>query len=136
MTSAAADERPVHRRLGALAAGAAVGIVLGIAVGWILLTLTRPSDDELQRAVLEEVGLPADLEAAPVIGPALDTYTDRVESRVLDETRPSATLALVVGVIVGVVTGTVGASAAGPRTRSTQHHRSHDSKEMAHGRHH
>lgn len=128
MTGATVDERPVHRRLGGLAAGAAVGIILGITAGWILLTLSRPSDDELQRAVLDEVGLPADLEAAPVIGPALDTYTDRVEARVLDETRPSATLALAVGVVVGVA-GTVAACAAGPRHRPAQQHRSHDSRE-------
>lgn len=133
MTGADADARPDHRSLSKLAVRAMVGIVLGVAAGWAPLAITGPSDDELQRAVLDEVGLAADLESAPVIGPTLDAYTERIEARILDETRPSATLALAVGVIVGV-TGTVAACAAGQRSRSAQDHRSHDDREMAHGR--
>lgn len=112
-----------------------MGTAVGIAAGWAVLALTRPSDDDLQRAVLDEVGLPADLEAAHVIGPALDTYTDRIERRVLEETRPSATLALGVGVISGV-SGTVAGGAATKRIRSARDHPPHDDKEMAHGRRH
>lgn len=130
-----ADAQPVRRWVGGLAVTAAVGIAVGLAAGWAVLALTRPSDDDLQRAVLEEVGLPADLEAAPVIGPALDTYTDRIEDRILDETRPSATLALGVGVISGV-TGTVAAHAAAERIRPARDQPPHDDKEVAHGRRH
>ena len=118
-----------------LAVTAAVGIAVGIASGWAVLALTRPSDDHLQRAVLDEIGLPVDLETASVIGPALDTYTDRIESRVLEETRPSATLALGVGVISGV-TGTVAAHAAAVRIRPAHDHPPRDDEEMAHGRRH
>lgn len=130
-----ADARPIRRWAGGLAGTVAVGIAVGIAAGWAVLAFTRPSDDDLQRAVLDEVGIPADLEAAPVIGPALDTYTDRIEGRVLEEARPSATLALGVGVISGV-TGTVAARAATERTRPARDHPPRDDKEMAHGRRH
>jgi len=130
-----ADAQPVPRWAGWLAVTAAVGIAVGLAAGWTVLALTRPSDDDLQRAVLDEIGLPAELEAAPVVGPALDTYTHRIERRVLDETRPSATLALSVGVIVGV-TGTVTAHAAAARIRPARDQPPHDDKEVADGRRH
>lgn len=130
-----ADARLVRRWVGGLAVTAAVGVAVGIAAGWAVLALTRPSDDDLQRAVLEEVGLPADLEAAPVIGPALDTYTDRIEDRIVEETRPSATLALGVGVISGVA-GTVAAHAVAERIRPARDQPPRNDEEMAHGRRH
>ena len=123
--------RPDDRRVGPLVAAAGAGIVIGIAAGWTLLVLTRPSDNELQRAVLHEVGLPAELESAPVIGRTLDTYTDRIEARVLDEVRPSATLALAVGVIAGAA-GTALACGAAQRSRAPQRHGSHENRKIAH----
>lgn len=134
-SAADTDARPARLRWAVLAAVSMVSIAAGIAAGWAVLTLTRPTDDELQRAVLDEVGLPADLETAPIIGPALDTYTDRIEGRILAESKPSATLALAVGVMVGV-TGTVAAHAAAERMRPAQDHPPHDNTEMAHGRRH
>lgn len=77
-----------------------VNIAAGLAAGWVVLVLTRPSQDELQRAALDEIGLPVELERAPVLGPALDTYTERVAARVVAESRPSAAAALGAGVVV------------------------------------
>ena len=78
----------------------AVNIAAGLAAGWVVFVLSRPSQDELQRAALDEIGLPVELEAAPVLGPALDTYTERVAARVVAESRPSAAAALGAGVVV------------------------------------
>ena len=77
-----------------------VNIAAGLAAGWVVLVLTRPSEDELQRAALDEMGLPVELEGAPVFGPVLDTYTERVAGRVVAESRPSAAAALGAGVVV------------------------------------
>jgi hypothetical protein len=57
--------------------------------------------------VLDELGLPEELESAPVIGPALDEYTARVSRRVVQESRGSATLAFVVSVTVAAAVSTI-----------------------------
>ncbi len=77
-----------------------INIAAGLAAGWVVLVLTRPSQDELQREALDEIGLPVELEGAPVLGPVLDTYTERVAGRVVAESRPSAAAALGAGVVV------------------------------------
>lgn len=84
---------------------ALVNIAAGLVAGSIVLALSRPSQDELQRAALEEVGLPVQLENAPVIGPALDTYTQRIEARIVAESRLSAIAALATGAVVAVGCG-------------------------------
>lgn len=84
-----------------------VGIAVGVLCGWATLSLTRPSDGELQRAVLDELGLPEELESAPVIGPVLDEYTARVSRRVVQESRGSATLAFVVSVTAAAAVSTI-----------------------------
>ena len=71
-----------NRRRGVVAV-TVVNIAAGLAAGWVVLVLSRPSQDELQRAALDEIGLPVELERAPVLGPALDTYTERVSARVV-----------------------------------------------------
>lgn len=81
---------------------ALVNIAAGLAAGLIVLALSRPSQDELQRAALDEAGLPVQLESAPVIGPALDTYTQRIEARIVAESRLSAIAALATGTVVAV----------------------------------
>ena len=88
-----------NRRRGIVAV-TVVNIAAGLAAGWVVLVLSRPSQDELQRAALDEIGLPVELERAPVLGPALDTYTERVAARVVAESRPSAAAALGAGVVV------------------------------------
>lgn len=84
-----------------------VGIAVGALCGWATLSLTRPSDGELQRAALDELGMPEELESAPVIGPALDEYTARVSRRVIQESRGSATLAFVVSVTAATAVSTI-----------------------------
>lgn len=132
----AADARPDLPRWSSVAIAALIGVAVGLATGWIVLGLTRPSDDELQRAALDEIGLPAALEDAPVIGHALDTYTDRIEARITAESRSSAGLALAVAVIIAVATTTVASHTAFTRTNPTDPHQSDDSMEVAHGRRH
>lgn len=113
-----------HTGRARLVAVTLVGIAAGIAAGWLAITLTRPSTDELQRAALDEIGLPTELESAPMIGPALDAYTDRVEARVVEESRPSAMVALAIGVTVAVVaTVAVTATADSVRARSRRRSR-------------
>ncbi len=131
----AADARPDLPRWSSLAIAALIGVAVGLATGWIVLGLTRPSDDELQRAALEEIGLPADLEDAPLISSVLDTYTDRIEERIVAESRSSAGLALAVGVIVAVTT-TAAAHVSAARTSPTDPHQPDDDMEVAHGRRH
>lgn len=84
-----------------------VGIAVGALCGWATLSLRRPSDGELQRAALDELGMPEELESAPVIGPALDEYTARVSRRVIQESRGSATLAFVVSVTAATAVSTI-----------------------------
>ena len=43
----------------------AVNIAAGLAAGWVVFVLSRPSQDELQRAALDEIGLPVELALAP-----------------------------------------------------------------------
>lgn len=97
----------------AFAGIAVAGVVAGLAGGWLVLGLARPSSDHLQRAALDEVGLPAELESAPMIGPLLDAYSERVQTRVIDETRPSLELAVVGGVVLAVTVTTALHLAAG-----------------------
>ena len=93
-----------------------INITAGFAAGLIVLGLTRPSHDQLQRAALDEVGLPVELERAPFLGPALDTYTERVAARVVAESRPSVAAALGAGVAVAIV-GSLATSAVAARDR-------------------
>ena len=127
--------RPGRRRWSSVALAALIGVAVGLATGSVL-GLTRPSDDELQRAALDEIGPPADLEDAPLISSVLDTYTDRIEARITAESRSSAGLALAVAVIIAVATTTVASHTAFTRTNPTDPHQSDDSMEVAHGRRH
>ena len=130
------DDSPAgHRRWLRVVVAALVGVAAGLATGWIALGMTRPGDDELQRAALDEIGLPADLEDAPVIGPELDAYTNQVEERILAEYRFSIGLALTVGVIIAVAT-TVAAHAGAARTSPANPDQLDDDTEVAHGRRH
>lgn len=132
----AADTRSGGRRGRGVAAAAVIGVVVGLATGWIALGLTRPSNDEFQRAALDEIGLPADLEGAPLIGPALDTYSNRIEERIVAESRASAGLALAVGVIIAVVTTVAAAQAGSAHTKPANPYPPDDDTEVAHGRRH
>lgn len=89
-------------------------VVLGAASGFIALSLTRPSDDELQRAILDEFGFDEDLESAPIIGPLLDDLTMKSQERAVEETRTSAIAAIVVGLVVGVLATMMGLYILGP----------------------
>lgn len=55
----------VRHTLGLLA----VSLAVGVAVGLIVATMTRPSEKDLQRAALDEIGLSEDLVDSPLIGP-------------------------------------------------------------------
>ena len=101
-----------NRRRGVVAV-TVVNIAAGLAAGWVVLVLSRPSQDELQRAALDEIGLPVELERAPVLGPALDTYTERVSARVVAESRPSAAAALGAGVLAAAGCSVATAEVAG-----------------------
>ena len=79
--------------------------MVGLSATLITLTLTRPSDDELQRAALDELGLPVEMESAPIIGPVLDDVTEQITRRMINESRTTATTAALVGVIVAVAVG-------------------------------
>jgi len=133
MTTAAHARSGPRGRWRGVAAAALVGVAVGLATGWITLGLTRPSNDEFQRAALDEIGLPADLEGAPLIGPALDTYSDQIEERIVAESRASAGLALAVGVVIAVVT-TVAAHAGAGRLRPANHQHPDDEMEVARAR--
>ena len=93
-----------------------VNLAAGLAAGLIVLSLTRPSQDQLQRAALDEVGLPMELERAPFLGPAPDTYTERIAARVVAESKPSAAAALGAGVAVAIVSS-LATSAVAARDR-------------------
>ena len=93
-----------------------VNLAAGLAAGLIVLSLTRPSQDQLQRAALDEIGLPMELERAPFLGPALDTYTERIAARVVAESKPSAAAALGAGVAVAIVSS-LATSAVAARDR-------------------
>lgn len=93
-------------RLGVVAAIAALGIAAGLLAGWLVLEVVRPDRDRLQRAALEEVGLPPELESAVVVGPFLDAYSDKIERRILDESRPGASVAVVAAAAAAVATST------------------------------
>lgn len=82
-----------------------VAVVVGLAATWLTLTLTRPRDDELQRAALDELGLPVGMESSPIIGPVLDDITEQITRRMINESRASATAASLVGIIVAVGVG-------------------------------
>lgn len=115
-----ADTSPLAagRRWSRLALITLLGIAVGALAGWATLSVTRPSDNELQRAVLDEIGLPAQLEASPLLGPAIDHYTTRITQRAIKESRGSATLTIVVTVAVtAVVTATAGTLLEGTANR-------------------
>lgn len=97
-----------------------LGIAVGAVCGWVTFSLTRPTEGELQRAVLHEVGLPQEIESAPVIGPVLDAYTDRVSRRVVQESRGSTTLALAVSVTAAAAVSTIPHVAWRRRTATRQ----------------
>ncbi|WP_436792810.1 hypothetical protein [Actinospongicola halichondriae] len=82
-----------------------VAVVVGLAATWLTLTLTRPSDDELQRAALDELGLPVGMESSPIIGPVLDDITEQITRRMINESRASATVAALLGIVVAVGVG-------------------------------
>lgn len=68
-------------------------VAAGLVAGAIVFLVTRPSDDELQRAALDEFGLPPALADSPV-APVLDRIAERIADRALAETRTSALAAL------------------------------------------
>ena len=60
---------------------------------------------ELQRAALDELGLPVGMESSPIIGPVLDDITEQITRRMINESRASATVAALLGIVVAVGVG-------------------------------
>lgn len=84
------------------------GLVIGLAVAFFVISATRPSNDELQAAALDEMGLSSDLASSRLIGPILDQMTDKIGDRMVAETRSS----VIAGVLAGVVAAAGVAGAA------------------------
>ena len=66
-------------------------VLAGVALlaGIFVTTQTFPSDEELQRVSLEELGLDPNLVDQPFVRVLLDQIQEPVRDRVLDETRQS-----------------------------------------------
>lgn len=85
-----------------LSASAAVGAAL------IAVDAARPGHDDLQRAALDELGLPTSLLDAPGAQTIADEFSDRIVDRTVDEAMPS----LALGAAAGIATGAAAALAS------------------------
>lgn len=112
---------PVNTQTSRMAAARAIVVVVasvlaGLMAGWLVITLHGPSEDELQRAVMDEIGLPPELESSPLLGSALDRYTERMKARVIAESRPSAVAAIAAGTAITACVLSLGKVIAGRST--------------------
>jgi hypothetical protein len=96
------------------------GIAVGALAGWVTLSATRPSENDLQRAVIDEIGLPAELEASPLLAPVIDHYTTRITDRAVRESRGSATLAIALSVVVSAAATATTATLLHPSPSETR----------------
>jgi len=94
-----------------VAATAFISAVVAVSAALITISVTRPSDRELQRAVADELGLPGFLLDVPGAQSLTDDITDRVTHRVLDESRPSIATGLTVGGLTGAASAAISAIA-------------------------
>ena len=94
-----------------VAATAFISAVVAVSGALITISVTRPSDRELQRAAADEVGLPGFLLDVPGAQAVADDITDRVTHRVIDESRPSIAMGLTVGGLTGAAAAVTSAIA-------------------------
>jgi hypothetical protein len=92
--------------------------LVAVASAVITIGLARPSEHELQRAALEETGLPPGLLDLPAVQPLADDLTSRVANRIIDESQPS----LALGAAVGTLAGATSALAATVVLIRSRHH--------------
>lgn len=94
-----------------VAAAAFISAVVAVSAALITISVTRPSDRELQRAAVDELGLPGFLLDVPGAQALADDITDRVTNRVIDESRPSIVTGLTVGGLTGAASAVISAIA-------------------------
>jgi hypothetical protein len=82
-----------------------IGLLLGLisaAAGITVGAITLPTSDELQRTVVEEIGLDPGLLDHRLIAPIVDELSGRVEDRLVAEARRSMVLAVTTSTLVAV----------------------------------
>jgi hypothetical protein len=84
-----------------IVAATSFSALVAVASAVIAIGLARPSEHELQRAALEETGLPRGLLDLPAVQPLADNLTSRVAHRIIDESQPSLALGAAVGTLAG-----------------------------------
>lgn len=94
-----------------VAAAAFISAVVAVSAALITISVTRPSDRELQRAAVDELGLPGFLLDLPGAQVLVDEITDSVSHRVIEESRPSIATGLTVGGLTGAVSAVIAALA-------------------------
>jgi hypothetical protein len=85
-----------------LALALVVGL-LALAVGALVVRLTFPSSDELQRKALQELGFDPAVLNSPIVKAIVDEISGRVEDRVVHEARVSGVEGSVAGAVVVLV---------------------------------
>jgi hypothetical protein len=97
-----ADRRPrrAFRRRALLS-----GLVIGLAsagAGALAGAASLPSVEEMRRMSAEELGVDPDLLEHPLVAPFVDTMTERIEDRLMDEARRSVAVAVGASAAVAV----------------------------------
>lgn len=91
--------RAFRRR--ALLAGLVIGLA-SAAAGAVAGAASLPSVEEMRRMSAEELGVDPDLLEHPLVAPIVDTMTERVEDRLMDEARRSVAVAVGASAAVAV----------------------------------
>jgi hypothetical protein len=94
-----------------VAAAAFISAVVAVSAALITISVTGPSDRELQRAAADELGLPGFVLDVPGAQALADDITNRVTDRVIDESRPSIAMGLTVGGLTGAASAVISAIA-------------------------
>jgi hypothetical protein len=80
----------------AMVASSLVSVLVAVAVAW----MTLPSQDEIQRQVASDFGVPRAVLEVPLVAQAVDVVTTRAQRAVLEASRDS----LVLGAAAGAAT--------------------------------
>jgi hypothetical protein len=94
-----------------IVAAAFISAVVAVSAALITISVTGPSDRELQRAAADELGIPGFLLDVPGAQALADDVTDRVTHRVIDESRPSIATGLTIGGLTGAASAVISAIA-------------------------
>jgi hypothetical protein len=77
----------------AIVVSSLVSVLVAVAVAWMAL----PNQDELQRQVASDLGVPPAILEVPLVAQALDAVTARAQRSVLDASRDSLALGAAAG---------------------------------------